>query len=138
MITIIKKATKSVLDIKILKSHLRIEHEHEDEYLKVLIEAATDVLEKAIGISILKKKYKYKGPDVEIFPIQPVIKIHSTKNNEITFEAGITDDEAEIPIDLKYAILQIAKNMYECNDEDILKSHYIKHVINNYKQISII
>jgi hypothetical protein len=138
MITIIKKANKLALDIKVLKSHLRIEHEHEDEYLKILIEAATDVLEKAIGISLIKKKYKYKGPEVETLPIQPVIRICTNKNGETTFDAGITDNEEEIPVDLKYAVLQIARNMYECNDEDILKSHYIKHVINNYKQISII
>lgn len=134
----IKKANKLPLDIKVLKSHLRIEHEYEDEYLRILIEAATDVLEKAIGMSILKKKYRYKGPSVETLPIQPIIKVCSNKNEEIIYEAGITDDESEVPIDLKYAILQIAKSMYECNDEDVLKSHYIKHVINNYKQISII
>ncbi len=138
MITIIKNSSTDILDLNILKSHLRIEHEHEDQYLKIIGQLATDVLEKAMGVSILKKKYKYIGPMVTKLPIQPVIKICSQKDNETIFYAGITDSPNGIPSDIKYAILQIAKNIYECNDENILESKYIKHIINNYKQIAII
>lgn len=138
MIITVKKSTIPVLDIKVLKSHLRIEHEYDDDYLKILIEAATDVLEKAIGISIFKAKYRYIGAPIEILPVQPVVKVCLRKNNEIVFYAGITDEAEGVPIDLKYAILQIAKNMYECNDENILNSHYVQHIVKSYKQISVI
>ncbi len=138
MIITLKKPTITILDISILKSHLRIEYEYEDNYLKILINAATDILEKAIGISIIKKKYKYIGDPIDILPIQPVVKICSRKNNEIVFSAGIIDEMENIPTDLQYAILQISKNMYECNDENILNSSYIQHIIRSYKQVSII
>lgn len=138
MIITLKKPTTTILDINILKSHLRIEHDYEDGYLKILIDAATDILEKAIGISIIKKKYKYIGDPIEILPIQPVVKICSRKNQEIIFSAGITDEAENIPTDLQYAILQISKNMYECNDENILDSSYIQHIIKSYKQISVL
>lgn len=138
MIIILKKAVTSVLDIKTLKAHLRIDHDYEDDYLNILANAATDILEKAIGISIMKKKYKYIGDSVDPLPVQPVIKINSRKNREIIFTAGIADEAEAIPIDLKYAVLQIAKNMYECNDDNILNSHYIQHIINSYKQITVI
>ncbi|MDR0552690.1 MAG: head-tail connector protein [Holosporales bacterium] len=137
MITIVTKPTESVLNIQFLKSHLRIEHDHEDEYLKILIDTATEILEKKICISIIKKKYKYSGPPTKELPFQPVIEICDQTENETYFYAGIADSSANVPADIMYAVLQIAKNMYECNDENILESMYVKHIINSYRKMTI-
>lgn len=136
MITIIERASCSIIDIKIFKDHLRIDHSHEDEYLKILIETATELLEKNIGISILKKRYKNEQNDGRTsFQMQPVINVFDDK----TYVAGITDKSSETPRDLQYAVLCIAKNMYECSDENIFESSvYLKQIINSYKKISIV
>jgi hypothetical protein len=138
MILITKKNQNSILDINILKAHLRIDHDYEDEYLKILIDFATDVLEKAIGVSIMHKKYKYIGPKIDKIPIRPILKVHTNKDDETIFTAGIAETQEMVPIDLKYAVMQISKNMYENNDENILESKYIKHIVNNYKQFSFV
>ncbi|MDR1488364.1 MAG: head-tail connector protein [Holosporales bacterium] len=136
MIKVIQKSKDLVLDIKVLKSHLRIEHSHEDEYLKVLIEAATEILEKKMGMSILNKKYKYTGDPSDPIPIYPITKVFAKKDGE--FCAGIAESSSEVPSDIMYAVLQVAKNMYECNnDENILESQYIRHVIGIYKPLNI-
>ena len=57
---------------------------------------------------------------------------------EIGYYAGITNSSDSVPSDLKYAILRIAKNIYECAEQDFLNSSYIKNIINNYKNTSII
>jgi hypothetical protein len=137
MITVVTKPAENVLDIQFLKSHLRIEHDHEDEYLKILIDTATEILERKICVSIIKKKYKYSGPPLKIPPIQPVIEICSTSETEIYFYAGIADSRANVPADIVYAVLQIAKNMYECSDENILESMYVKHIINSYRNMKL-
>ena len=172
---IIKQSDAQVLELKILKEHLRIEHNHEDTYLKEIISMATDILEKNIEKPILKKTYRYTfyGDDfvsTRCVPIQVnhVIKVISVqrlindkdkekvsyfvKNErgktmvvtngtkspiEITYTAGITDKQEEIPKDLQFAVLQIAKNIYECSEEDVLESKYIKHIINSNRTLYI-
>lgn len=172
---IIQQSDKQALDIKILKEHLRIEHNHEDNYLNEIISMATDILEKNIEKPILKKTYRYTFFDNELIsstriqiPVSHVITIisvqkvindkekegiqYSIENErdktwiitngtrfpiEITYTAGITDKEEEIPKDLQFAILQIAKNIYECSEEDVLESKYIKHIINSNRMLYI-
>lgn len=172
---IIKPSDKQVLDIKILKKHLRIEHDHEDVYLKEVIDMATDILEKNIEKPILIKTYKYIFQSDDFFstkqiplPVTQVKNIISVKKIlnctqkekikfavkinrdktfvitngtklpiEIIYEAGITNNETEIPKDLSFAVLQIAKNIYECSEEDVLESKYIKHIINSNRTLYI-
>lgn len=172
---IIKQSDKQVLDLKVLKEHLRIDHNHEDTYLKEIILMATDILEKNIDKPILKKTYCYTfyGNDliptrcipipvshvINVLSVQRIINdkdkenvSYSVKNErgktlvitngtkfpiEITYTAGMTDKEKEIPKDLQFAVLQIAKNIYECSEEDVLESKYIKHIINSNRTLHI-
>ena len=172
---ITKQSNKQVLDLQILKDHLRIDHDHEDTYLKEIISMATDILEKNIEKPILIKTYKYVFHNDEfistrriplpmtqvksVISVQKIIsdrekeKIKFTIENnrdktsiitngtkypiEIIYTAGITDKETEIPKDLQFAVLQIAKNIYECSEEDVLESKYIKHIINSNRTLNI-
>ena len=172
---ITKQSDKQVLDIKILKDHLRIDHDHEDAYLKKIISMATDILEKNIEKPILEKNYKYTFygdefvstrriplPMSHVRSVISVQKIISDKKREnvnfsvenirdktlvitnstkypieIAYKAGITNTETEIPQDLQFAVLQIAKNIYECSEEDVLESKYIKHIINANRTLHI-
>ncbi len=56
---------------------------------------------------------------------------------EITYISGFTDDPREVPLDLKLAIMMIVEKIYNCSDENLLSSTYIKHIIDNYKTVSI-
>ena len=172
---ITEQSKKQALEIEILKSHLRIEHEHEDTYLKEIISMATDILEKNIEKPILNKTYRYifhnnefvssKKIMIPINHVNSVISVRKIINDkcseevsytvknyndktaiitngskypiEIKYIAGITEDEKEIPKDLQFAILQIAKNIYECSEEDVLESKYIKHIINSNRTLNI-
>ncbi len=172
---IIKQSDKQILDLSILKQHLRIEHDHEDAYLKEVISMATDILEKNIEKPILKKTYRYifyndeyantKRIPIPVSHVTSIISVqkilneneresikYTVENNrdktyvitngtkyliEITYIAGITDNAEEIPKDLQFAVLQIAKNIYECAEEDVLESKYIKHIINSNRTLYI-
>ena len=170
---IIENSVTKTIDLSFLKAHLRIEHEHEDEYLNTIIDSASEIVENNTEQSILKKKYRLTtnksafstNRKIEI-PIAPVLEVcsvkkitgRSTKEEvlfsienvrdkmyvipnkswtqiEVEYYAGMTEKPEEIPKDIKYAILQIAKNMYECSDENILESQYVKHLIKVYKNI---
>ncbi|MDR1391122.1 MAG: phage head-tail connector protein [Holosporales bacterium] len=176
MNTIIKHCSKQVVKTSLLKAHLRIDNDHEEEYLKEIIEIATNILEQNIEKSILKKAYRYiyfgsKLPSSEriTLPLAQVKEVLSVKRllidkgkslpipyttetfnekttiitnssrypTEIKYVAGITDKEDEIPKDLQFAILQIAKNIYECSEESILESSYVKHVIDSNRTLTI-
>lgn len=172
---IIKQSDKQILDTKILKEHLRIEHNHEDTYLNEIISMATDILEKNIEKPVLRKTYCYTfygdkfistqripipvSPVISIISVQKIINDKKKENInysienelgktwiitngtkfpvEIVYVAGITDKEEEIPKDLQFAVLQIAKNIYECSEEDVLESKYIKHIINSNRTLYI-
>jgi uncharacterized phiE125 gp8 family phage protein len=175
MNVVIEQSKNLLIDLSILKAHLRIDHEHEDKYLQEILGMATEILEKSIKKSILKKKYKYifqsnhhiSSQEIEI-PLQHVRNVlsvkkiitksnkekveFSTKNSngrtfvltnyskypiEIIYSAGLTDKSEKIPSDLQYAVLQIAKNIYDCSEESILNNCYIKNVIDSYKYLSI-
>ncbi|MDR0695710.1 MAG: head-tail connector protein [Holosporales bacterium] len=56
---------------------------------------------------------------------------------EIEYTAGLTDRIAEIPDDLKLAILHISKNIYECSEADIMESKYIRHIVNAHRPLSV-
>lgn len=172
---VVKQSNKQVLDLQILKDHLRIDHSHEDLYLNEIISMATDILEKNIEKPILKKTYKYiyyndsfsstKRIYLPLSHVRSVIsvkKLISERDSEkikfsvdsirdktaitingckypveIVYTAGITDKVDEIPKDLQFAILHIAKNIYECSEEDVLESKYIKHIINANRTLHI-
>lgn len=170
---IIKESEQQALDLDILKSHLRIDYDHEDNYLKEIISMATDILEKNIEKPILVKTFKYVQYNSEFtstkkifLPLNNVKEILSVRSLgqqceslkyaienyngrtviitngsrypiEIIYRAGITEKFNEIPKDLQFAILQISKNIYECSEEDVLESKYIKHIINSNRSLNI-
>jgi uncharacterized phiE125 gp8 family phage protein len=171
----IKKHKDQALSLETLKAHLRIDHDHEDSYLKSIIDIATEILENNIEQPILEKTYRYTHYGAESssskkikLPTSLVRKIISvkqiTQNNgsealhyttqsrgdkttlitngskypiEIEYTAGLTDNVAEIPDDLKLAILHISKNIYECSEADILESKYVKHIINAHRPLLV-
>jgi uncharacterized phiE125 gp8 family phage protein len=172
---IVEKSKSVVLELSILKSHLRIEHEHEDTYLEEIIEMATEIFENSIEKPIMQKKYKYICFNNELVaskkivpPLRAIKEIISVKKLppngtslqipyslqnygdrliviisgssypvEIVYIAGITDNPKEVPKDLQFAILQIAKNIYECSEENILESNYIKRIIDLHRTVSL-
>ena len=172
---IVENTKKSVLSSEILKSHLRIANNIEDDYLNEIISMATDILEKNIEKPILRKKYKYIHSNdkyvstrrillpmcfvTSIISVKKVVSSNKRENIdysvedigertyvitngtrypiEIIYTAGITDKPDEIPKDLQFAVLQIAKNIYECSEEDILESKYIKHIVNSNRSLYI-
>ncbi|MDR1476489.1 MAG: head-tail connector protein [Holosporales bacterium] len=172
---IVEAAKFPVIGLAELKWHLRIEHDHEDEYLIKNIEMATSMLENHIECSIIKKKYKFVihcekegSPGRIALPMREVDDILSVKQKlssdnlksisfsidtdrdrtfvlindtkfpiEIEYTAGAIEQAHEIPGDLRYAVLQIAKNIYSCRDEDILESIYVKNIINKYRSAAL-
>ncbi|GHT89170.1 hypothetical protein FACS1894113_3500 [Alphaproteobacteria bacterium] len=139
MNTIIEKSEFRALDLAVLKCHLRLESNLEDEYLSRIIDMATETFENETGKSILKKKYRYVCNDYSskiCLPMQPVLKVCSVTNNrntkaepsvEVEYIAGICDDPEKVPKDIQLAILQMAKSIYDGNDI----------AINSYKTLSI-
>lgn len=171
---IIEDAKMELIDIEILKAHLRIANSLEDSYLKKIISMATGIFESQTEKSLLKKKYcltvncefELKQARVEL-PVQPVVKIFSVKKVgapsnknvsfkevsengktfveffgskypiEIEYSAGMFDYSDLVPEEIKYAILQIAKHIYEASDEDFIKTNLIKQIIDSYRTFSI-
>jgi uncharacterized phiE125 gp8 family phage protein len=179
MVTVIEQATENIVSTDEVKNHLRILHNDEDEYISEIVAMSTEIIEKDIGKSILKKKYKYiVQPSIFVHsfcvtkvPISPLIMINSISKNlpsqqneeihdfkiekrgeddyikfksslypvEIIFEAGIAKHSQEVPSDLKYAVLQVAKSVYEGEDARVFSENQsIKSIINNYRSFSII
>jgi uncharacterized phiE125 gp8 family phage protein len=66
-----------------------------------------------------------------------IIINESKFNVEIKYTAGTISKAYEIPSDLKYATLQIAKNIYDCNDENVLEKDGLKNIIDRYKRINL-
>lgn len=56
---------------------------------------------------------------------------------EIIFYAGMCHSEKEVPEDIRYAILQIARNLYEGNDEHVLDIPYIKSILKQHKNLAL-
>ena len=133
MLKVIKRSDYQILDIATVKQHLRIEHDHEDDYIKFLIESATEILEKQIGFSILQKKYKYTGQNFDQIPIFTVVEVFNRSQTSVIFTAGIAKTPNEVPTDIKYATLQIVKAMYECSNEDIMQMPIIHTIIMDYR-----
>ncbi len=55
----------------------------------------------------------------------------------INYKAGISDCLQHIPDEFKFAVLQIAKNIYDCSEENILESKYIKNIIQHYNYFEL-
>ncbi|MDR0640196.1 MAG: head-tail connector protein [Holosporales bacterium] len=172
---VIEPSKIQMIDLSDLKAHLRIDHDHEDDYLKHIIEIATSILEDTIERPILKKTYRYiaykdnvSSPRTIELPVRYVDKIISVESKfprgdhekikfgavvefnktfvvsdtlkypvEIKYTAGVVEDYAEIPRDLQYVALQIARNIYVCSDEDILSFGYIRDIIDKYRSITL-
>ncbi|MBQ9440837.1 MAG: phage head-tail connector protein [Alphaproteobacteria bacterium] len=164
---IIKNNEKQVITLDILKSHLRIAHNYEDEYLNNIIDTATGVLESNLELSILYKTYKYVISNYNInYPITlPMRNVNSIRsvvdstNNSLSFNnnnceikldgtigklpisieyiAGFTNNTEEIPKDLKLSVLQISKNIYDNSEDYVLDSKYIQNIIQKYKQLHL-
>ena len=155
MDNIIVKNSGQILSTSLLKAHLRTAHEHEDEYLEEVAAMAMDALERMIGKALLIKTFCCFGCAARIvLPFANVQKIlsvcdqntcepipfrfadnvlqleNATTPVAITYTAGITDDAAQIPGDLKLAALQIAKNIYDC--EDFFASKTLQPLIKPY------
>lgn len=153
---ILSKNTPMVIGTDLLKSHLRIAHNHEDEYLKAVIGMATGIVETRLAISIIIKEYQLSYYPLTNntcckirLPIRNIINIIDVtqgnvrmdhvlhrEHNEISFvpktcdvpiiinyKAGISDDIQCIPAELKYKILCVAKNIYDCSDDKQIVEH---------------
>lgn len=100
---IIKESNKQVIDLDILKAHLRIAHDHEDIYLTNIINTATGILENNLEFSLLYKTYKYVISNYNVnYPITLPMKniksiesVNDDKNNNISFN---TNNKHEITI----------------------------------------
>jgi uncharacterized phiE125 gp8 family phage protein len=176
--TILEQPSETVLSLEETKSHLRILNKNEDEYIKHLISAATNIIEKNTGKSILKKLYRYiVSPSALIssfsriwIPISPLIEVKSVakliaqdKREDITdfvvesedddkyvkfqssiypvqvdFYSGMSETSESVPIDIKHAVLHVAQSIYDGNDEKILEIPYIKKIIKNYQDLSVV
>lgn len=157
---ILSKNIPMVIGINILKSHLRIAHNHEDEYLEAIIKMATGIVETKLATSIITKEYqllcyptaknthcKVKLPIRNILSITnvtqndlPIDYVLNREHNEISFiaktdnapitinyKAGISDNVQCISEELKYRILCIAKDIYDCSDEkQVAEHHYVE------------
>ena len=100
---IIKDSNKQVIDLDILKSHLRIAHNHEDIYLTNIINTATGILENNLELSLLYKTYKYVISNYNMhYPVtlpiknvQSIESVNDDENNNISFN---TNNKYEINI----------------------------------------
>lgn len=113
---IIKDSSKQIISLDILKNHLRIAHNHEDEYLNNIIENATDILENNLHLSILYKTYNciFENYNIHypiVLPITNITNIECVKdaqNNELSFitnnnyEITLNNISNKIPISIKY------------------------------------
>lgn len=167
---ILSKDITSVINLNILKAHLRIEHNHEDEYLKTIIKMATKIIEDQLEESLLVKEYLLSYyPDISAqlhkvkLPIRNTVRIIKVIQNEVPisyklqrntneisfvpksfdspvsiyYSAGIATDLQHVPDELKFVILQVAKNIYDCSEENILESNYIKNVLQRRRYIRL-
>lgn len=153
---ILSKNVPMVIGINLLKSHLRICHNHEDEYIKAIIKMATEIVENKTERSLITKEYQlvhYPTKDNILckikLPIRNIVNITKVaqgtqsigykldrERNELSllpttdipiivhYTAGIADDVSHIPEELKFKVLCVAKNIYDCSDcEQIVKYH---------------
>lgn len=158
---IIKSPTNLAISINQLKAHLRIMHNYDDEYLKNIVNMATNILENKISDSILTKTYKYTFDmlsNIVKLPIRSINEIISVTSNgnsvpfkikdkgellldnvvnniNVIYTAGITNDPKYIPLDLQYAILEISKNIYEQNVNDLFGS--VRDTLNKYIDLEL-
>ncbi len=162
---ILSKDVPIIIDINTLKSHLRIEHDHEDEYLKTIVKMATEIIENQLSMSIFLKEYQLSYYPTACYeqhtfklPIHNVVEITSVTQNDklisyelqrkrneillsptlldvpvfIIYKAGISDCLQHIPEELKFAVLQITKSIYDCSEENVLELKYVKSIIQRY------
>lgn len=88
---IIEKPQQKAIDLNFIKNHLRVIHDYDDEYLNIILDIATEILEKHINMSILKKKYKYIAKNtrhstmIEL-PLKNFCQITSVRSNKNDIE----------------------------------------------------
>ena len=113
---IIKNSDKLIINLDLLKSHLRIANNYEDDYLKTIINTATCTLENILELSILYKTYKYivNNHNVHysiVLPIKNVNIIQSitdSDNNNVQFETNnkyeinLRNINNKFPINIQY------------------------------------
>ncbi len=156
---ILSKNIQAVIGTGILKAHLRICHNHEDEYLKTIIKMATGIVEAKLAKSIIIKEYQlsyyptHSNAHCKIkLPIRNILNVINVMQGEthidyvlhreyneislipktyevpitIHYKAGMSDDIQCIPEELKYKILCVAKNIYDCiDDRQIVEHHHV-------------
>lgn len=74
MLTRLKKPDYAPVSLSLVKTHLRLNHTHEDEYLIHSIEVAGQILENYIGQSLLEQTWQYvwHNPIDGLPPISPM------------------------------------------------------------------
>lgn len=58
MLTLVKKADLSPISLSQIKTHLRLDHSDEDEYLTQLIETASQLVEAYLGRSLMRQTWE--------------------------------------------------------------------------------
>ena len=113
---IVKDANKQIISLDILKSHLRIANDHEDEYLNNIIKISTGILESNLELSLLYKTYNYVISNYNVnYPITLPIRnvksienVNDSKHNDIPFstsnkyEITLNNTYNNFPINIKY------------------------------------
>lgn len=85
MLTLVESSSLLVVSLNKVKTHLRIDHDAEDSNLKLMIKAATSLVEQEIGRSLLTKVWKQcsateitkEGFARVLLPYPPLIEVLS-------------------------------------------------------------
>jgi uncharacterized phiE125 gp8 family phage protein len=93
MLTRLRRPEYPSISIALIKTHLRLNHQEEDEYLQQIIDVAEDILEHYIGQSLLEQTWQLvwhnpiercislqeRQSDVTVIPLfyPPIIRIES-------------------------------------------------------------
>jgi uncharacterized phiE125 gp8 family phage protein len=150
---IIKKHKNQALSLDTLKAHLRIDHDHEDSYLKTIIDIATEIIENNIEKPILEKTYKYTHYSDELSSSKKILlptrlvrkvvsvrRIQSNGNSEAFSHTTVTCGDRTVivtggskyPIEIKYTA-GLTDNVLEIPDDLVLA---ILHISKNIYECS--
>jgi uncharacterized phiE125 gp8 family phage protein len=120
------------------KSIMRKKYEYTSDGLRSAGQATLD-LPMGPVIQIESAIYKTTHQAVELLD-QSLDRIRFSSRDSpvtITYLAGMYENPDHVPPDMKFAIMQVAKNIYEGKD-DIFDSKYINIIANTYRNYSII
>lgn len=87
MLKLIEPASSPLISLLKLKNYLRVDHNEDDTQLKLLIEAATSLVEQEIGQTLLSKIWRRQGPTIVgenglsriTLPNPPIVRIISVE-----------------------------------------------------------